>query len=349
VTNRDPAAGSLPRPAARLLAKGRRVGCVELSEIERLDLDEGALDALTLALEEAEVTVADDCSVAGDEPTITNHELAERSADTLGMFLDEIGRYPLLTAAEEVELARRIEAGDEAAKDRMITSNLRLVVFMAKRYQGGELSLLDLIQEGIFGLIRAAEKFDWRRGLKFSTYATWWIRQSIQRGIQNRARAIRVPSHALDRERAIVRTAEQLADELGHDPTDEELADELGLSPNQVREVRDVPRVVASLEQPVDEAGDTPLGALVGEDAGFEEELHISLEQEAVRRAVEELPAPLRDVIKLRYGIDGGHPARIADVARALRIRTARVRQLETEALERLAMSREIHAASAAA
>ena len=222
------------------------------------------MDALETHLESQGIDITDDCGRTGVEPTaFRNGELAAATTDALQLFLNEIRRYPLLTAQEEVELAKRIEQGDLEAKERMINSNLRLVVSIAKKYQGQELSLLDLIQEGIFGLIRAAEKFDWRKGYKFSTYATFWIRQAIQRGLANKARTIRIPVHIGQRERKIVRAERELSATLGREPTDEEIAAHAELPLEQVEEVRDAARTVTSLDRPVGEEGDTALGDLL--------------------------------------------------------------------------------------
>jgi RNA polymerase primary sigma factor len=266
------------------------------------------------------------------------------AADATGQFLDEIGRYDLLTAAEEVELAQRIEAGDEVARERMINANLRLVVFVAKRYQGQGLSLLDLIQEGILGLIRAVEKFDWRKGFKFSTYATWWIRQAIQRGLQNRARTIRIPAHVLDRERKIEKVESQLAERLEREPDDEEVAEAAGLTLVQLQEARDAARSVASLSQPVGRDGDTEFGEIVTGEESFEDDLHSSLQEQALRKALADLPAEHRQVIGLRYGIDADRPMSVSATAKQLRMGTKKMRRLEAEALERLASSRQIDA-----
>ena len=332
-----------------LVTRGRRAGCIELSALEavgdRLELDDDARATLQDRLETAGVPVRDDCGrQESAETRVSITTMAELTADTTRLFLDEIGRYPLLTADDEIELAKQVEAGDEAAKERMINSNLRLVVFMAKRYQGYDLPLLDLIQEGIFGLIRAVEKFDWRKGFKFSTYATWWIRQSLQRAVQNKARTIRLPAHTLDRERAIMKAIEKLGDDLGHDPTDEEIAALSKLSVRQVQEVRDAGRVVASLDEPLGEEGDTSLGALVAHTDSFEEELHVRLEEDALRRALSSLPEVEQKVIRLRYGLEGGTPLSLSEIARRLRMAPRRVRALEETALARLAESREIKA-----
>ena len=335
-----------------LLARGRETGCVELSAfgalIEALGLEDDAVDAVHAKFEAAKVSISDDCGHEAKPTVVSNAKLADVTSDTTKLFLDEIGRYPLLTADEEIELAKAIESGDEAAKERMINSNLRLVVFMAKRYQNQGLSLLDLIQEGILGLIRAVEKFDWRRGFKFSTYATWWIRQSIQRGIQNKARTIRVPAHALDRERAVQRAYDRLADMLGREPTDHEIAEVVGLEVEQLTELREAGRVVASLEKPLGEDGESDLGDLVATTASFEEELIVSLEEEALHRAVSTLPEPHQAVIRLRYGLNGEKPVGLTEVARRLRMGPKRVQRLEAESLQRLAASRELASVEAA-
>ena len=218
------AADLTSRPeVAALLARGEERGCVNLSELDELmqalDLSDADVDVLEAYIESHGIELSDDCGRSAVEPTtFRNGELAAATTDALQLFLNEIRRYPLLTAEEEVELAKRIEQGDLEAKERMINSNLRLVVSIAKKYQGQELSLLDLIQEGIFGLIRAAEKFDWRKGYKFSTYATFWIRQAIQRGLANKARTIRIPVHIGQRERKIARAERELLAKLGREP-----------------------------------------------------------------------------------------------------------------------------------
>jgi RNA polymerase primary sigma factor len=217
-----------PAPLATLLERGEENGCINLSELDtlarRLEVEDDDLPELHDAIEARGIDVSDDCGRSGVPPTdYGNGSLAANTTDALGLFLNEIRRHPLLTAAEEVELAKRIEQGDAAAKERMINSNLALVVSIAKKYPQNELPLLDLIQEGIFGLIRASEKFDWRRGFKFSTYATYWIRQAIQRGIENKARTIRVPTNIAQRERKIARTRRALSTKLGREPTDEEI------------------------------------------------------------------------------------------------------------------------------
>jgi RNA polymerase primary sigma factor len=277
--------------------------------------------------------------------TFRNGELAAATTDALQLFLNEIRRYPLLTAAEEVELSKRIEQGDLEAKERMINSNLRLVVSIAKKYQGQELSLLDLIQEGIFGLIRASEKFDWRKGYKFSTYATFWIRQAIQRGLANKARTIRIPVHIGQRERKIVRAERELSATLGREPTDEEIARHAELPLDQVEEVRDAARTVTSLDRPVGEDGDTALGDLLeGGTPPPDREVEVSLSEQLLRQTIEELPETERDVITLRFGLTGEDPQPLRETGRRLGLSAERVRQIESRALKRLAMRRELEA-----
>ena len=210
-----------------LMDLGEREGCLELSEvsraIEEAGLEEEEVERLYQDIQQRGIELSDDCGRSVTDSTYVNGDLAHSTTDALQLFLNEVGRYELLTAEQEVELAKRIERGDREAKELMINSNLRLVVSIAKKYQGHGLSLLDLIQEGIIGLIRAVEKFDWRRGFKFSTYATWWIRQAVQRGVANKAREIRIPVHIVDRERKIVRAERELMAKLGRAPTEEEV------------------------------------------------------------------------------------------------------------------------------
>ena len=342
-------------PIAALLEHGSETGCVEISELnelaDQLELGDEEITSLYEQLEERGVDVRDDCGrEKAPSSTYVNGDLATHTTDALQLFLNEMARYPLLTAEEEVELAKLIERGDKAAKDRMVNSNLRLVVSIAKKYQGHGLSLLDLIQEGIIGLIRAVEKFDWRRGYKFSTYATWWIRQAVQRGVANKARTIRMPVHIVDRERKMAKAERELLAKLGRAPTLQEIAKAAKLPLKQVRDVENAARAVTSLDRPVGSEGETSLGELVsGNEAPPEEELEVSLRQEALRRAVAELPDRERDVLKLRFGLNGDpSPQSLEQIGKTLGLTRERVRQIESEALKRLAVSRELDAVRAA-
>ena len=267
---------------------------------------------------------------------------AEASTDTTGdslkLFFSQASRYPLLTAAEEVELTKRIERGDMEAKDRMVNSNLRLVISQARRYQGQGLSLEDLIQEGMLGLIRAVEKFDWRRGFKFSTYRILWIRQAIQRGLHNSGRTIRVPVHIGQRERKVSRAERELGAKLSRAPTDEEVAAAAELPLEQVLEARELTRSLASLDKPVGEDGETALGDLLPSDAPeVEEQVGDALFDAHVRDVVAELPEDERTVITLRFGLAGDEPRSLREAGEALGISADRTSRLEERALHRLA------------
>jgi RNA polymerase primary sigma factor len=340
-----------------LLEHGEEHGCLNLSEfsefVQEHELDEEQLGRLYEELEARHIDLTDDCArrESDGESTFVNGDLAVATTDALQLFLNEAGKWPLLTAEEEVELAKRIERGDHRAKERMINSNLRLVVSIAKRYQGHDLHLLDLIQEGIIGLIRAVEKFDWRRGFKFSTYATWWIRQAVQRGVANKSRTIRIPVHIVEREQKLARAERELATQLGRVPTEQEVAKRAKLPLKQVREVREVARAVTSLDKPMGAGSEGSFGELVASDQETpEDEVTYSLQERALRHAVDELPEREREIIKLRYGLNGDRdPKSLEAIGRELGITRERVRQIEASALERLAVHRELDAISDAA
>jgi RNA polymerase primary sigma factor len=333
-----------------LLEAGEESGCLNLSElssaVQDLELEEEELEALYAEIEERGIALSDDCGRAIQaNATYVNGDLAAATTDSLQLFLNEAGRYALLTAAEEVELAKLVERGDQASKDKMINSNLRLVVSIAKRYQGHGLSLLDLIQEGVIGLIRAVEKFDWRRGYKFSTYATWWIRQAVQRGVANKSRTIRIPVHIAEREQRIGRAERELVAKLGRPPTDEEIAVAAKISLKHLREVRQAARAVTSLDKPLGDDNDASIGDLVGGATdGVEEEVEVSLTEDTLHRALLHIPDREREVIQLRYGLTGDDPKSLEEIGRRLGLTRERVRQIESHALERLAVSREIEA-----
>jgi RNA polymerase primary sigma factor len=270
--------------------------------------------------------------------------------DSLQLLLREAGKYPLLKPYEEIELAKRIEKGDLVAKDRMINSNLRLVVSNARRYQGQGLSLGDLIQEGMLGLIRAVEKFDWRKGFRFSTYATLWIRQAIQRGLENTSRTIRLPVHVAQRSRKVGRIERELTTKLGHEPTDEEIAAVADLPLADVIEIRKADRAVVSLDKPVGEDGDTSLGDLISlESPSVDEEVHGQLSSETLLDAIARLPEQERDVIEMRFGAGDQEPQTLSQAGRKLGVSTERARQIEERALRRLSQRPELIALREAA
>src|SRR5215203_2649851 len=280
-------------PIERLIAHGDDDGCVCLSHlrqlVQELELDEEHVDQLYQQIEERGLEMTDDCCRENaPDATYVNGDLVSATTDALQLFLNEAGRYKLLTADEEVALAKRIERGDKAAKDLMVNSNLRLVVSIAKKYQGHGLSLLDLIQEGIIGLIRAAEKFDHRKGFKFSTYATWWIRQAVQRGVANKARTIRIPVHIVEREAKIARAERELIATLERAPTDDEVSKKSKLPVKQVREVRAAARAVTSLDKPLgDDYDSSSYGDLFpSNDAPVDEEVHVSFAEDTLHAAV---------------------------------------------------------------
>jgi RNA polymerase primary sigma factor len=288
---------------------------------------------------------ADRSSARRSAEEAAHHQVEDVTTDSLQLFFNAARKYPLLTAAEEVELAQRIEKGDVDAKDRMINSNLRLVVSVARKYQGHGLSLGDLVQEGMLGLIRATEKFDWRRGFKFSTYATLWIRQAIQRGLENSSRTIRLPVHIAQRERKINRTERELATKLGREPTEQELADAVELPVDQVIEIRKAARPLTSLDQPVGDDGETAFGDLLASNApNPEDEVVSDAGTNAVQEAVNRLPERERDVVELRFGLGGREPTPLRETGRKLGISAERVRQIEEDALERLAESGDLAA-----
>jgi RNA polymerase primary sigma factor len=291
-------------------------------------------------------------SDAPTPPAALAAESGGPTIDGLQLFLNQIGRHRLLTSGQELELARSIERGDLDAKEQMINSNLRLVVSIARRYQGSaDMSLLDLIQEGIVGLIRAVEKYDWRKGFRFSTYATLWIRQSIQRGLADHGRAIRLPAHIAQRERKVAVTLSRLTAKLSHEPTDEQIAAAAELDVEEVRAIRKTARVVTSLDRTIDDSGETAFGDMMAStDPGPQESVEVALAISVVRDTIAELPERERRVIELRFGLgaeESPHP--LSHVGRELGISSERVRQLEERALDRLSTRLELRALREAA
>ena len=262
----------------------------------------------------------------------------EPSLDSLRLFLRSIGRVDLLTAADEVSLAKRIERGDMGAKRHMVEANLRLVVSIAKGYLGRGLSLLDLIQEGSLGLIRAVEKFDHRRGYKFSTYATWWIRQAVSRAIADKARTIRIPVHMVEKLNRVGHVERSLVQKLGREPQAEEIAEELQWKVRDVRDVLRFAQMPVSLEKPVGDEDDSELGDFVADEDVLEpfEEAQEQLQREGVHRALDSLPERERQVLELRYGLSGTEPLTLEEVGQAFGVTRERIRQIENNTLNKL-------------
>ncbi len=324
-------------------------GTVLQAEIEALvlehDLDEAELAELVHELDvrgieriEPEDETATETEAAAKTRELDLTAAPSGTTDSLQLFLNEIGRHELLTAAEEVALAKRVERGDLVAKERMINSNLRLVVSVAKRYQGHGVPLLDLVQDGVIGLNRAVEKFDWRRGYKFSTYATWWIRQAVQRAVANQARTIRVPVHVHERRQKLGRAAQRLQLELGREATVDELAKATNLRLDHAEEALAVADASVSLNQAVGSDADGELGDLFADETAVdpEEEASQSLRRQAVRDIVTQLPERERRVVELRFGLADGETWALEAIGKELGLTRERVRQLESSALAKL-------------
>jgi RNA polymerase primary sigma factor len=280
---------------------------------------------------------------APERGAVAEQAATGRTPESLDLFLRQARLHPLLTAAEEIELAKRIERGDLEAKDRMINANLRLVVSQARRYQGHGLEMGDLVQEGMLGLIRAVEKFDWRRGFKFSTYGTLWIRQAIQRGLQNHGRTIRVPVHVAQRQVKVRKVESELNTKLGREPTDEEIAAVTEIPLDEVIELRELSRGLTSLDQPVSEDGEVALGDLLASERPEPtEEVETADREQRINAVVQQLPEDERNVIQLRFGLTGDEPRTIRQTGSELGIGTERARKLEEQGLNRLAGSIEL-------
>jgi RNA polymerase primary sigma factor len=262
----------------------------------------------------------------------------EPSLDSLRLYLREIGKVSLLTADQEVSLAKRIERGDMLAKQQMTEANLRLVVSIAKGYLGRGLSFLDLIQEGSLGLIRAVEKFDYRKGYKFSTYATWWIRQAVTRAIADKARTIRIPVHMVEKLNRVVHIERQLVQRLGREPRPDEIALELGMTADEVREIQRMAQLPVSLEKPIGEEEESELGDFVQDEQAVSpfDSATMTLRKEDIERALDSLPERERKVIELRFGLKGEHPCTLEEVGRAFGVTRERIRQIENNTLKKL-------------
>jgi len=263
----------------------------------------------------------------------------EQTTDALQLFLKDIGRVPLLTAAQEVALAKRIESGDLQAKRQMVEANLRLVVSIAKGYRGRGLPFLDLIQEGTLGLVRAVEKFDWRRGFKFSTYATWWIRQAVTRALADKGRTIRIPVHVVEKLNQISRAERSLVGQLGREPTAEEIAHAAGLSPAEVEDILRSAQPIVSLEKPVGEEEESELGRFLADENSPPPEIvaEAALRDQALRDLLNTLSYRERRVLELRYGLGGEKPRTLDELGRMFNVTRERIRQVENQSLQKLA------------
>jgi len=335
-----------------LLEVAEERGFVEPTELEalvtELDLGEDEIAYFTHELEAIGLEIGAPKSEEVEEVNLTVDPV-QGAGDSLQLFLADVGRHRLLTASEEVTLAKRIEKGDPLAKRRMIESNLRLVVSIAKGYRGLGVPFLDLIQEGTLGLNRAVEKFDWRRGYKFSTYATWWIRQSVQRAVANHARTIRVPVHVVERQQKLFRAARRLELELGRDATKEELAEATGIPMQHLEEAMGAAQASVSLNQSVGSDDEGELGDLFADREAADpfEEAEESLRRQGVRRALDALPERERRILELRFGFEGD-PWTLEAIGHELGLTRERVRQLEGQALQRLSALRDLASVAAA-
>jgi RNA polymerase primary sigma factor len=287
--------------------------------------------------EQQQHTVEDE-KAAAKEANAKLDLTVEPSLDSLRLYLREIGKVPLLTADQEVYLAKRIERGDMTAKTQMIEANLRLVVSIAKSYLGRGLSFLDLIQEGSLGLIRAVEKFDYRKGYKFSTYATWWIRQAVTRAIADKARTIRIPVHMVEKLNKVVHIERQLVQRLGREPLPEEIAEELEITVFEVRDILRMSQLPVSLEKPIGEEEESSLGDFVPDDSAESpyDTAQVQLRREDISRALDALPERERQVIELRFGLLGEQPCTLEEVGRAFGVTRERIRQIENNTLKKL-------------
>ncbi|MBA2506348.1 MAG: sigma-70 family RNA polymerase sigma factor [Thermoleophilaceae bacterium] len=340
-----------------LLTKGQTTGVLTYGEIAgalaEVDLDESDIEDLHGFLEKKEIELVDEVDPALRQGSAAEERAVDRKSrrkkatidlkpdmttDSLQLFLKDIGKVRLLTAQEEVDLAKAIERGDLDAKQKMVESNLRLVVSIAKNYRNQGLPFLDLIQEGTLGLVRAAEKFDYRKGFKFSTYATWWIRQAIARALADKARTIRIPVHVVEKLNKIGRAERKLVTELGREPTPEEIADVTGIDPEEVDSIKRSAQAPVSLEKPVGDEEESEFGQFIADERAespYERAAEI-LTKEALREALENLSYRERRVLELRYGLGGEHPRTLDEVGRTFNVTRERIRQIENQSLKKL-------------
>jgi RNA polymerase primary sigma factor len=327
-----------------LLESGRAQGRLDADEValalDELDLDPAQIDAFYDALDEEqiEVVVPEEEAEEPQGDRVWEASEPEISTDTLQLFLKDIGKVPLLTAAQEVELAKRIERGDHGAKQAMVEANLRLVVSIAKRYRNQGLPFLDLIQEGTIGLVRAAEKFDWRKGFKFSTYATWWIRQAVARAIADKGRTIRMPVHVVEKLNKISRSERKLRGELAREPTSAEIAADLDLALEEVEQIKRSAQTPVSLEKPVGDEEESEFGHFLTDESEPlpDEAAEVTMRREALRSILGALSPRERQVLELRYGLDGQQPRTLDEVGRAFNVTRERIRQIEHQSLKKL-------------
>jgi RNA polymerase primary sigma factor len=326
--------------ARTLLEAGKESGSLSADEItlalDDLDLDAGQIDDFYQALDELQIEVVQ--AEEDDDAVAEEVEAQEVSTDALQLFLKDVGRVDLLTAAQEVELAKRIERGDHRAKQEMVEANLRLVVSIAKRYRNQGLPFLDLIQEGTIGLVRAAEKFDYRKGFKFSTYATWWIRQAVARALADKARTIRMPVHVVEKLNKIVRSERKLRAELGREPLSVEIARDLDLTPDEVDQIRRTAQSPVSLEKPVGDEDESEFGHFITDESVPlpEEAAEVTMRKETLEKILGQLSQRERRVLELRYGLNGEHPRTLDEVGRAFNVTRERIRQIENQSLKKL-------------
>jgi len=323
--------------AKGLLEAGREAGSLSTEEIAlalgELELDAGQVDDFYHALEEQQIEVVD-----GREEERPVEQPREVTTDSLQLFLKDIGKVDLLTAAQEVELAKRIERGEHRAKQEMVEANLRLVVSIAKKYRNQGLPFLDLIQEGTIGLVRAAEKFDHRKGFKFSTYATWWIRQAVARALADKARTIRMPVHIVEKLNKIVRSERKLRAELGREPSSFEIGLDVELSPDEVEQIRRSSQAPVSLEKPVGDEEESEFGHFLTDESEPlpDEVAEVEMRKATLQRVLGTLSARERRVLELRYGLNGEHPRTLDEVGRTFNVTRERIRQIENQSLKKL-------------
>jgi RNA polymerase primary sigma factor len=339
-----------------LVAKGQEAGLLTFGQVAtalaEVELEEGDIEEIHLVLERAEIELVEDDHPFAQQPAPPADNGKTRASrkrpqldlrpdmttDSLQLFLKDIGKVRLLTAQEEVDLAKRIERGDLDAKQKMVESNLRLVVSIAKNYRNQGLPFLDLIQEGTLGLVRAAEKFDYRKGFKFSTYATWWIRQAIARALADKARTIRIPVHVVEKLNKIGRAERKLVTELGREPTAEEISEATGIDPEEVDSIKRSAQAPVSLEKPVGDEEESEFGQFIADERAespYERAAEI-LTKEALREALENLSYRERRVLELRYGLGGEHPRTLDEVGRTFNVTRERIRQIENQSLKKL-------------